>query len=153
MERNFLNLQKHTIGKSITTKGLDFCRQIHRKWLNDKYQKILNSLSKKKTNIIYLDKYDDNTQRNITEQIGRAFAQYFNNTTIMSTGEEDINESFYIGNEPPECGFIVINVWRKGLSVEKLGSAGNYVPIHKFIDEFCNPEFRLILERILFEHC
>lgn len=148
-----MNLQKNTVGQSITTEGLDYCRQIHRKWLNDKYQKILSSLSKKKPTIIYLDKYDDNIQRNITEQLGRAFAEYFNNTTVMSTGEEDINESFYIGDEPTECGFIVINVWKVGLSVEKLGRSGDYIPICKFIDEFCKPEFRLILERTLFEYC
>ena len=131
----------------------DHCEQLHIKLLNDRWNRLLNSLSKNIPERICLDNYEPLFQQYIIEKLGEAIAKYFNNITRLTTGEEDIKESFYIGNNPINCSFILVNVWKLGICVEKLGAAQNYIPIRMFIDEFCDETIHRILERIIFEHC
>ena len=138
---------------NIITTSKDFNKQLHRKYIDDKFNKLLNQTYKIKPEPVLVDNYDDDTMQNILNKLGDALAEYFSNTTRLSTGEEDIREGFYIGNDPTECSFILVAVWKKGLSVEKLGAAQNYLPIRIFINEFCEPKMIHVLERILFEHC
>ena len=65
--------------------------------------------------------------------------------------DEDLRESFYLNDNPKDNTYLVVDVYKKGICIEKLGKSGQEVPILEFIRFYGYDRLKLIIEGVLFE--
>ncbi len=101
--------------------------------------------------LIKINHLDDETRREICARIGEEFAKYLENKTRLCLMDEDLRESFYLNDNPKDNTYLVIDFYKKGLCIEKLGKVDQEVPILEFLRYYGYDDFKLIIEGVLFE--
>lgn len=103
------------------------------------------------TGLIKIHHLDDLIRKEVCARIGEEFAKYLKNKTTLCLMDEELRESFYLGNEPKDNTYLVIDFYKKGICVEKLGEVDREVPILEFLRYYGYDDFKLIIEGVLFE--